>query len=137
VSTGDSQRDEALPTADWFNADQYPQAMNLAYDVVKEIENKNRKFRNSFFGWVKFEIETSKLEDVKTFIDKNANILRSIIVKTVRESTLATLKVAHKGVSRRGLAETEEGVQMDEQAVDKKIDEMIDAEAPKEDLQAE
>jgi len=27
VSTGDSQRDEALPTADWFNAEQYPQAI--------------------------------------------------------------------------------------------------------------
>lgn len=110
-------------------ADQYPQGMVLAYDLVKEIENKNYKFKNSFFGWVKFELETAMLEGFKASIDKNLNILRSIIVKTVRESTLATPKLAHKGMPRRPIAEAEVGTPMDEVAVDKKIDEMIEEDA--------
>lgn len=115
-------------------AEQYPESMNLSYEIVKEIENKNRRFKNSFFGWVKFELDRSKLEEVKAFFDKSMNILRSLIVKTVRENTLANLKVAHKGTVRRGVNEGEEGVQLDEQAVDKKIDEMIEEDAPKTDL---
>lgn len=110
-----------------FIADQYPQAMTLSYDIVKEIDNKNRKFGNSFFGWVKFALEPSLFEDVKTSMDKNANILRYIIIKTVRESTLATLKVAHKGMPRKVSPESEAQVApIDEVEVDKKIDEMVD-----------
>ena len=36
VSTGDSQRDEALPTADWFNADQYPQAVFKSNKIISK-----------------------------------------------------------------------------------------------------
>lgn len=111
-------------------ADQYPQSLNLAYDIVKEIDNKNRKFSHSFFGWVKFALEPNLFEDLKKIMDKNSNLLRYIIIKTVRESTLATLKVAHKGMPRKTSSEAEAAVApIDEVAVDKKIDEMIDEEA--------
>ena len=36
VSTGDSQRDEALPTADWFNAEQYPQAIFKSNKIISK-----------------------------------------------------------------------------------------------------
>lgn len=36
VSTGDSQRDEALPTADWFNAEQYPQAIFKSTKIISK-----------------------------------------------------------------------------------------------------
>lgn len=107
-------------------ADQYPQAMNLSYAIVKEIENKNRKFNTAFFGWVKFELEASKLEEFAATIDKNLNILRSLLIKTVRESTLAAIRLAHKGMARRAVPESETGAPMDEVAVDQKIDEMLE-----------
>lgn len=106
--------------------DQYPQMINLAYEMVKEIENKNRKFKNAFFGWMKFELAASELEAFKTLVEKNANILRFLIIKTVRESTLAVPKIAHKGMTRRPAAGAEHAAPMDETAVDKKIDEIID-----------
>lgn len=106
-------------------ADQYPQSINLAYEMIKEIENKNRKFGSAFFGWVKFELEASKLDEFKTLIEKNINILRFLLIKTVRESTLATIKLAHKGMSRRGTPEAEAGAPIDEVAVDQKIDELL------------
>ncbi len=36
VSTGDSQRDEALSTADWFNAEQYPQAVFKSNKIISK-----------------------------------------------------------------------------------------------------
>lgn len=40
VSTGDSQRDEALPTADWFNAQNYPQAIFKSKTIKNVAKNR-------------------------------------------------------------------------------------------------
>lgn len=110
-------------------AEAHPALMTLAYELGKDIENKNRKFGTAYFGWVKFEVETAQIEAFKELVDKNLNVLRFIIVKTVRESTLATPKLAHKGMSRRTPSDVIEGAPMDTAAVDKKIDEMIETDA--------
>lgn len=110
-------------------AEQHPQMMNLAYELGKEIENKIRRFHTAYFGWIKFEVETAEIEAIKAMMDKNLQILRFIIVKTVRESTLATPKIQHQRSMRRPVVETGAVAPMDEAAVDKKIDEMIEADA--------
>ncbi len=110
-------------------AEQFPQLMNLAYEIGKEIENKVRKFGSAYFGWIKFEVETAKIEGFKETMEKNLSVLRFIIIKTVRESTLAQPKLAHKGMSRRTPADVDAAAPMDEAAVDKKIDEMIEEDA--------
>lgn len=115
-------------------SEQHPANMHLSYDIVKEIDNKNRKFSESFFGWVKFEMDPSKVEALGEMMDKNANILRYILIKTVRENTLAGIKLAPRGGSRRSSNESENVAPIDETVVDKKIDEMIDEEALDADL---
>jgi ribosomal protein S6 len=115
-------------------AEAHPSMMTLAYEIGKDIENKNRKFSTAYFGWIKFEVETSEIEAFKELNEKNPNILRFIIVKTVRENTLATPKLAHKGVGRRNSSEVVEGAPMDAVEVDKKIDEMVEEEVISETL---
>lgn len=115
-------------------AEQYPSAITLAYDIVKEIENKNRKFGTAFFGWIKFEIVGDLFSEFNAFMEKNPNILRFMIIRTVRESTLATPKLAHKGMSRRAVPDAETAAPMDTAAVDQKIDEMIEDDATALDL---
>lgn len=110
-------------------AEANPALMTLAYEIGKDIENKNRKFATAYFGWIKFEVATEVIEGFKELMDKNPNILRFIIVKTVRESTLAVPKVAHKGMTRRTPSDVVEGAPMDAVEVDKKIDEMIETDA--------
>lgn len=110
-------------------AEAHPALMTLAYEIGKDIENKNRKFATAYFGWIKFEVATEAIEGFKELMEKNLNILRFIIVKTVRESTLAVPKVAHKGMTRRTPSDVVEGAPMDTAAVDKKIDEMIETDA--------
>lgn len=106
-------------------SEQFPQMMTLAYELTKEIENKNRKFNTAYFGWIKFEVETSNIESFKTEMDKNLNILRFIIIKTVRESTLATPKLTYQRPSKKA-ADADAVAPMDEAVVDQKIDEMIE-----------
>ncbi len=110
-------------------SEQFPQMMTLAYELGKEIENKTRRFNTAYFGWIKFEVETAQIESFKAEMDKNLNILRFIIIKTVRESTLATPKVAYQRPVKRASTDVASGTPMDEAAVDKKIDEMMEEDA--------
>ncbi len=110
-------------------SEQFPQMMTLAYELGKEIENKTRRFTTAYFGWIKFEVETAQIENFKTEMDKNLNILRFIIIKTVRESTLATPKLTYQRPAKRTSTDAVVGTPMDEVAVDKKIDEMLEEDA--------
>lgn len=118
-----------------FIADQYPSTMPLAYSLVKEIDNKSRAFDSAYFGWLKFELDSAKLEDLKTALDKNANMLRYLLIKTVRESTLASIKLSTKSHHKRFTSEPkQDSAPMNTEEVDKKIEEMVDEDSATEDL---
>ncbi len=72
-----------------FIADEFPKPITLAYTIVKNIEGKIKKFDTASFGWIKFEMKTDSIVNVKEGIDLNKNVLRFLIIKTVKESTLA------------------------------------------------
>ena len=61
-------------------AEQFPQMMNLAYEIGKELENKVRKYGSAYFGWIKFEISTSEIAGFKDTMEKMMNIFRFIII---------------------------------------------------------
>lgn len=113
-------------------SDEYPNQIKLAYEMTKEINNKNVRFNSAYFGWIKFEIDPSQIEEVKKMADGDLNVLRHIIIKTVRENTIYTPKITKP--ARRpssddlAPADTAEAMPMDEEAVDAKIDELLDEE---------
>ena len=80
-----------------------PKKTKLAYDIVLSDAGKRKKFDSAYFGWVKFDMEPSKISDLKTLLDENKSIIRFLIIKTVRESTLAPKKVL---VERATVVET-------------------------------
>jgi len=61
----------------------------LAYEMSRSIHNKKQKFSYGYFGWVKFECTTSQAEVIKDMLDKNEKIIRYLLIKTIRESTLS------------------------------------------------
>lgn len=71
-----------------FISEEFPKNITLAYTIVKNIEGKIKKFDNAHFGWVKFEMKTDSIINVKEGIDLNKEVLRYLIIKTVKESTL-------------------------------------------------
>ncbi len=105
-----------------------PVIRNLAYDIEKKIDTKNLRFNKAYFGWVKFEIAKGYIENIKKMMDQNPEILRFIIIKTVKENTLYTPKapVFKKEVQEEKVV-GEEVVQppVSEEEIDKSIDELI------------
>ncbi len=105
-------------------SEEFPQMRNLAYEMSKVSENKYTNFNKAYFGWIKFEIDGSLVSSISEKVTANQNVLRFIIVKTVRENTIYTPKVLTKKETKPEAA-TEEG-EMVEKASAEEIDKSID-----------
>ena len=71
-----------------------PKNQPLAYTLYKDVGSVRSKYTNAYFGWVKFEAPASSIAAVKDVMDKDEQVIRHIIIKTVRENTLYTPKAA-------------------------------------------
>ncbi len=65
-----------------------PRMFKLSYEIPKTIKAQKKWYETAYFGWVKFELDASKLAGFDKFVKELENTLRYIIVKTVRENTL-------------------------------------------------
>lgn len=69
-------------------SESFPEMRGLAYDISKRVETKHTTFSRSYFGWIKFEVERNSVRKIEQEVKTNPNILRFLLVKTVRENTL-------------------------------------------------
>jgi|SRR3989344_860690 len=108
-------------------AEEPPRLRPLAYDMRKRVETKYESFSKAYFGWIKFEIDRSVITSLKEQVEKNQNILRFIIVKTVRENTMYTPKMVTMRREDRieDKKEGEEKPASSEAEIDKSIDELV------------
>lgn len=83
-------------------AEENPKHMNLAYPFTKRQEDKNTSFTSSFFGWVKFDIIPEKVPALSHDILARKDMLRFIIIKTVRDYT----PIEHKQLFREVVEES-------------------------------
>lgn len=67
-----------------------PSKISLAYPMSKMKEGKKSIFESAYFGWLKFEMEQGNIGNIKQSLDENSDILRFLIIKTVREDTRAS-----------------------------------------------
>ena len=65
-----------------------PRMFNLAYEIPKTLKAQKKWYETAYFGWVKFELDSSKLAVFEKFVKELEETLRYLIVKTVRENTL-------------------------------------------------
>jgi ribosomal protein S6 len=73
-------------------SEEKPVLIELAYEMIKVLENKNKRFTTGYFGWLKFEMEAQAMPEFKKKVDELTVVLRSIIVKTVKENTVFSKK---------------------------------------------
>lgn len=113
-----------------------PKLINLAYEISKSINTKKQKFNKAYFGSIKFEADPSQVMDLKNKIENLSDILRFLIIKTVRENTIHAPKIPmfkkenkeegiknHKDVSTQ--TKPIEKVEISEEEMDKSIDELV------------
>lgn len=111
-------------------SEDFPRLRALAYPISKEIKGEKRNFREGYFGWIKFEAEPEAAVGLKKEVEKMDNVIRFLIIKTVRENTLYGAKFAAKermAPRRDEIAkprvEVKQEVNVEE--VDKAIEELI------------
>jgi ribosomal protein S6 len=85
-------------------SEEYPQLTNLAYTMIKVIDNKHIRFATGYFGWVKFEIMPHHVPEIQKMLDENNSILRYLCIQTVRENTMVTGRIQTR--TERTLADT-------------------------------
>ena len=112
--------------------EEFPKITELAYEMVKVVDNQRKKYTSAYFGWVKFEAEGAAVLEIKKALDAHNDIIRFLMIKTVRESTLISKKVAMQaGRKEEDIAaeraerkekEDKEKVVMSEEDLDKTID---------------
>jgi len=71
-----------------FISESAPTMFKLAYEIPKTIKAQKKWYETSYFGWVKFDLESSKLSTFEKFVKELDSTLRYIIVKTVKEDTM-------------------------------------------------
>lgn len=106
-------------------SDEMPKDMALTYEMRATIDNKAQYFTRSYFGWVKFEMSADTIAKVKEMIESRSDIIRFIIVSTVKENTLSPRKLFEKkegGIRRK---KDEKVVPVDAEAVDAELDKML------------
>jgi ribosomal protein S6 len=111
----------------------FPKMKVLAYEIKKRIETKYSTFNKAYFGWVKFETVPVSVGKIKTETESNQDILRFIIIKTVRENTIHTPKspVIARSVNTEEIkipGQTQvpaEKTEVSEAEIDKSIDELV------------
>lgn len=111
-------------------AEEAPQLQDLSYTMrVKEVSGAYRKYDQAYFGWIKFEAATDKVEGVKKAIEVLPSIVRMLMITTVRENTYlgkrapgAQAKLEEKPVAKPAEAAAAPATIED---MDKSIDDMV------------
>lgn len=105
-----------------------PSMIDLAYTMIKVIDNKHERFDSAYFGWVKFEMGAKDVVTLKKELDQNIEVLRFLIIHTTEEvsSPASTIlkeeKVPEKKIE--ALHEKEEAAPVLQKELDDKIEEM-------------
>lgn len=112
-------------------SEEFPKLKLLAYSMTKTIGTTKQKFDRGYFGWIKFETEAGSLSPIKKALDENQNIVRFILLKTIRETTPVFPRAIPKPFSFQPIPkpETKEGnvppTPISIEEIDKSIEELI------------
>lgn len=109
-----------------------PKLINLAYPMTKSVADIKKTFNTAYFGWLKFETKSELMPVIKKAVDANPNVLRYLLIKTVRENTLYTPKLnVRTSAGEEAPVKAKKSVKTDEKKatsvedIDKSIDELV------------
>ena len=61
-----------------------PERFDLAYEIEKHMEGKNRKFTSAYFGWVRFKVSPEAIASLIEEVEGDVNILRHLLLKLTK-----------------------------------------------------
>ncbi|MDB5225585.1 MAG: hypothetical protein JWL87_537 [Candidatus Adlerbacteria bacterium] len=116
-----------------FISEGYPQKMQLAYVVERATQGKREKYAEAWFGWIKFATTREKMPALEAALNASRDVLRSLIIETVREDiTPPKARAAVFGSDRlagetikKPEAPAEKAAPVSEAELDKSIDALV------------
>lgn len=77
-------------------AEEAPHLEQLAYEMRKKtVSGSYDKYERAYFGWVKFEVGSDKIEGIKKSFEVQPSVLRMLVLSTVKENTYLGKRAAH------------------------------------------
>jgi small subunit ribosomal protein S6 len=109
-----------------FITEEFPKLRQLAFSMKKTSTGQNLKFDKAYFGWVKFDAPSSAISEIEKEMKKNSNILRFMVINTVRENTMYSQKTVFRPATLAADApKSEDTVKMSEEEIEKTIEKLV------------
>ena len=118
-------------------ADEPPHKERLSYTMRrKTLSGSYEKYEEAYFGWIKFEVASNKIEGIKSAVTLLPSVLRMLLTSTVSENTylgkrapevaqsLTLKRVPSEGAITAGV-EKKDAAPATIEEMDKSIDEMV------------
>jgi ribosomal protein S6 len=94
-----------------FISEEAPYMRELAYEMIRVVNNQNIRFNEGYFGWIKFELDADKVKEFEKAIKLDEEVVRYLVVATVRDNTVYTKRAPV--VKAETLALNEDDVNID------------------------
>ena len=109
--------------------EEFPKNLVLAYTMEKTINNKIERFKEGFFGWVKFEAAGADIAVIDAAMRLRTDVIRHLLISTVRENTIAAKRII--GARRAPKAGTPNAAapEMSKEEIDREIEALVDEKA--------
>jgi len=65
-------------------SEEAPARFDLAYEIIKYLEGRNRKFSSAYFGWVRFEITPTEVDAIGEVMEADNQFLRHLLTKLTK-----------------------------------------------------
>ncbi len=91
-----------------ITGEEAPERFDLAYEIVKHLEGKNRKFASAYFGWVRFTAESSAVTEMGEEMEARSDILRHLLIRLSREEEAHPFRFHEALASEKMVTDVEE-----------------------------
>jgi ribosomal protein S6 len=112
-------------------SEEQPKLEDLAYTIKKKtVAGSYDKFDKAYFGWVKFEVNPSKIDSIKKSAESIDSFVRVLVITTVKENTYLGKRSSSTNELEGEIVEKPAEVQEIEtpaspEEIDKSIDAMV------------
>jgi len=95
-----------------------PARFDLAYEIVKYLEGRNRKFSSAYFGWIRFQVDATEIESIVDAVDHTKELLRHILIRLTKNEEAHPF-FFHEAIATLGKPET---IDFDAEVVEEVVD---------------
>jgi len=64
-----------------LGVEEAPQRIDLAYEIIKSVEGKNRRFGSAYFGWIRFTVAPEAIATITEAVQENRQLLRHLLIR--------------------------------------------------------